>query len=60
MVGGMEGAKDGDNNPRKVLEALLKDVRRFRVDHIRTLTIKLNLEYVDMCESPRSGHEISD
>ena len=26
MTGGTEGAKDGDNNPRKVLEALLKEV----------------------------------
>jgi hypothetical protein len=26
MIGGTEGAKDGDNHPRKVLEALLKEV----------------------------------
>jgi len=26
MTGGTEGAKDGDNNPRKVLEALLKEM----------------------------------
>jgi len=25
MIGGTEGAKDGDNHPRKVLEALLKE-----------------------------------
>jgi hypothetical protein len=27
MIGGMDGAKEGDNNPRKVLEGLLKEVR---------------------------------
>lgn len=26
MIGGVDGAKDGDNHPRKVLEALLKEV----------------------------------
>lgn len=30
MIGGTEGAKDGDNYPRKVLETLLKEVRRLR------------------------------
>jgi hypothetical protein len=25
MIGGTEGAKDGDHHPRKVLEALLKE-----------------------------------
>jgi hypothetical protein len=25
-IGGTEGAKDGDNHPRKVLEGLLKEV----------------------------------